>query len=292
MSEDKQINPIIYRYLGSHWYETLRDAEFLASSPTRFNDLLDCAASTTGHVPEAEIDKYLKEHDWFRVFHEIAQEKGLPVVDTILNVLNSGYINKENLRMDERLKDSLRSREPLSRAWRIVCFSMLPEDSVERRITERRMWKRYANKDRGVRIGFDFSRCTCDPQSGILRRVVYQDHEAIVDLSKASLEPRIILDYARIVLIKRRLWESEHEVRLITTPNCCIVRQNKDSDNELCFWKFNREIVREVCLGLRFPQNQVRGLIKMIKNHYPNDVKILRATRRRLMDAYQYEEVA
>jgi hypothetical protein len=31
---------IVFRYLASHWYESLRDACFLASPPNKFNDFL------------------------------------------------------------------------------------------------------------------------------------------------------------------------------------------------------------------------------------------------------------
>jgi len=35
---------MLYRYLHTHGYETLRDHEFLVSPPGKFNDALDCAA--------------------------------------------------------------------------------------------------------------------------------------------------------------------------------------------------------------------------------------------------------
>ena len=149
MINAERTSPIIYRYLGSHWYETLRDAEFLASSPNKFNDLFDCSALATGSVPDGEVEKYLTEHDWISVFSKISREKGFPIVDTTLNILNSGYINRDTLNIDERLKNSLKNRTPLSKAWRIVCFSESPTNSAERLRTEKRMWNRYSDKNRG-----------------------------------------------------------------------------------------------------------------------------------------------
>ena len=289
MSRDEQVNTIIYRYFQSHWYETLRDAEFLASPPTKFNDLFDCAASTTGHVPDVEIDKYLKEHDWVNAFSRIARERGLPTVDITLAALNSGNVNRDVLNIDERLSRTLKTRKTLSKVWRIVCFSESSTDVVERRLTEKRMWKRYADKDRGVRIGVDFSFCTLDPKSGMLGKVKYSEQGTVVDLNTVTLEPNILFNYLKVVLTKKRLWEREREIRLVTTPTFCNIRYVAGTNEEQCFWRFNREIIREVCLGARFPKNQIKGLVKMVRNRYPSDVKICQAVKS--MDNYRYEEI-
>ena len=142
---------IVFRYLASHWYESLRDACFLASPPNKFNDFFDCASGTEGDVPEEEIKRYFSERDGFGVFMRIAQREGVSL-DLVAQVLNSPKFNINSLDLDNRIRLLLASRASFSKIYRIVCFSALPNNPIERIANERRMWKRYADKDNASSI--------------------------------------------------------------------------------------------------------------------------------------------
>ncbi len=276
---------IIYRYLSSHWYETLRDAEFLASSPNKFNDCLDCAGVAVGEFPREVVSEYFTQHDWFGAFSRIAQNSGASM-DVVTEALNSNHFNVDTLNLSRRVSSLLTNRESLSKVWRIVCFSRPSENQCENRNTERRMWKRYADKNRGVRIGVDFSYLTRPKDEYLIHDVFYSDAPAIIDLSESSTTSLSHLDFLRIMFTKiRSIWGRENEVRLVTSPRFCSVR------NSMCFWKFNREIVRQVYLGYRFPTKQLNGLLRMLSMHYPKELEIYRMLKDDTIAAYQYTRI-
>lgn len=282
---------IVYRYFQSHWYETLRDAEFLASSPVKFNDILDCSACGIGDIPEEEIYRYFHRRDWFGVFAKACEGEGKPI-DMAIDALNSERFTIENLDLNRRLRTNLENRKSLSKVWRIVCFSEPPLDSLERRLNESRMWKRYANKDRGVRIGVDFSLCTTEPEEYILHKVYYSQCEGFVDFRNIKLNPLRIHDLLVPVFTKvKRIWGRECEVRLLTKPDFCNVKIGS-SGTQLCFWKFNREMVRQVFLGARFPHNQIKGLIKMLKRVYPKELEVYHTKCPGRINGYEYDRIA
>lgn len=207
---------IIYRYLSSHWYETLRDAEFLASPPNKFNDCLDCAGVTVGEFPREVVSEYFMQNDWFGVFSRIAQNCGVSM-DAVTEALNSKQFNVETLDLSRRVSSLLINRESLSKVWRIVCFSRPSENQIDNKDTERRMWKRYANKSRGVRIGVDFSDLTRPKDEYLIHDVLYSDAPAIIDLSKSSTTSLLPLDFLCIIFTKLgSIWGRENETCDIT----------------------------------------------------------------------------
>lgn len=282
--------PIVYRYLASHWYESLRDACFLASPPNKFNDSLDCAADTVGKMPEDVVKHYFNERDWVGVFMGIAQREGLSL-EAVTQALNSPQFNIDTLDINRRASGLLSSRVSLSKVYRIVCFSALPYDSIEKSATERRMWKRYAGKDKGVRIGVDFSYSTRAPESEVIQPVFYSDEPVKVDFSCFNTTMIPSEEIHRIVFTKdKKLWGRECEVRLITSRRFCTIKKDKQNGHELCFWKFNREIVRQIFLGARYPQNQFNGLKKMLDKFYPW-IEVYSTSFLQQEQRYQYKRI-
>ena len=286
----KNTLPIVYRYLASHWYESLRDACFLASPPNKFNDSFDCAAEAVGAMPEDVVKHYFDERDWFTVFMKVAQQKGFSI-ETVTQALNSPKFNIDTLDIDRRIRSLLSSRVSISEVYRIVCFSALPNDSIEKNATERRMWKRYAGKDKGVRIGVDFSYCTEATDCEVIRPVFYSDEPVKVDFSRFRTTMVPSEEICRIVFTKdKKIWGRECEVRLITSRRFCTIKKDKQNGHELCFWKFNREMVRQIFLGARYPQNQFNGLKKMLDKFYPW-IEVYSTSLLQQEQRYQYKRI-
>ena len=222
---------------------------------------------------------------------KICDKEGLPI-DMVIDALNSERFTIENLDLNRRLRTNLESRKSLSKVWRIVCFSELPLAPLERRLNESRMWKRYADKDRGVRIGVDFSLCTKDHEEYILHKVYYSEYEGFVDFRNIKLNPLRIPDLLVSVFTKvKRLWGRECEVRFLTKPDFCNVVEGSCGE-QLCFWRFNREMIRQVYLGARFPRNQIKGLVKLLKRVYPKEIEVYRTKCPDLINGYDYDRIA
>lgn len=130
----------------------------------------------------------------------------------------------------------------VSKKWGILCFSHI--------WTEQLLWAHYADKHRGVALGFEI------PNNNILK-VDYASDEIRTkfDLSKDNKENECrFLDLAKI---KFREWKYEKEYRLLLELDRCV------KDGSLYFHPFNEDLkIKEVVLGCRFDHKTNRNKVK------------------------------
>jgi len=264
---------MLYRYLHTHGYETLRDHEFLVSPPGKFNDALDCAARIVG-LPshEALEERYGERNGWMAT----AEKNGF-TADEILMALNCPEKVPTPERYAEVVRENFRTRRSIDKVLRVLC--LCDADGCPK--TDRRMWNRYAKHD-GVRIGLDF---VADDSSNkfLCRKVNYMDSCATIDLSTAD-GLQSSFDFMAVATTKENQWAPEREYRLLALHRLC------KHVGTLDFLPFNREIIRRVDIGYKMKANAVKGLVKMIRKHYPS-VDIYRMSCKRNGTGLEYRVI-
>ena len=265
---------MLYRYLGSHAYDTLRDRRFMISCPSKFNDSADCVAKVVG-VPDEEFVKRRYGKDFG--FIGVASQSGYGA-DAILAVLNSSNVSAvTSEQFANAAEKTFLDKDLLDRNLRVLCLC----DADGYPETDLRMWRRYAGFS-GVRIGLEFC---YDSQKDpfACMRVRYEDEQAVIDLSTEDGFVRTF-DIRRIVTTKTRQWEPEREVRLVTRPEHC------QTVGSLQFLPFNPEIVRQVDIGFKMRSCESKGLVKMLRARYPH-VAINRMTYDSFWRRVEYTKV-
>lgn len=266
---------MLYRYLKTHAYETLRDRRFMISPPGKFNDLLDCTAKIKGE-PSAEVLQ--KRYGAEGGFIANAFRAGYSP-EAILSALNSGRLKDIDPKDYARVAQKVVNNGELAKNnLRILCLA----DSDGYPKTDLRMWRRYASFG-GVRIGLNFGYDPMRDQFAFLP-VQYKDEQAIFDLSEDDCQGKA-LDIKSMVTTKLMQWAPEREHRLITRPEYC------KHIGELDFLSFNSEIVQRVDIGFKMRHCESKGLVKMIRGKYPN-VKIYRMFFDRMSQKIVYEPLA
>lgn len=251
---------MLYRYLKTHAYETLRDKMFMVSPPTKFNDIKDCSADVVGEPTcESVADRYGKDSG----FIATASQAGFSV-DQILAVLNSKCAKEATPSQYAKIaREVLSGRSPLERTIRVLCLC----DAEGYENTDCRMWRRYATFQ-GVRIGLDIAK---DDELGKFARyyVAYKEAMPKFDLSNIK-DFEAAFDIRRLLTTKEMQWAPEREVRVIAEVKDCV------HIGELDFLRFNPGTIRRVDIGREMPRKNVKGLVRMIRKNYP-DVKIYQA---------------
>lgn len=123
---------------------------------------------------------------------------------------------------DRRLRQALRkTKEDFARLYGLLCFSLSWHNPL--------LWSHYADRHRGLALGFDVA-------DEILKPVSYVEQRPTL----TKIDPTV----AQWLLFTKFVdWRYEHEARIFTTL------QERDSSG-LYFGKFNEQVVlREVIVG-------------------------------------------
>lgn len=265
---------LLYRYLKTHSYETLRDAEFMVSAPGKFNDILDCTAKVTSTPSRDALDKYYnQDKDWF----DIGVDLGLDGAE-LQEFLN--YPNKAPTpeRYKEVLQHNLATHKTVDNVFRILCLC----DAGTHPKTDLHMWKKYAGKC-GVRIGLNV-----DPQSTekqfVFKKVEYADAIPEIDL-KANKEISTRFDYLKIISTKTKKWALEREWRL------CLLAKRCYTKDGLEFLGWDRRMLASVDIGCGMSVAAQKGLFRMVRKRFPLNVEIKRMVADEKFSGISYEDV-
>lgn len=247
-----------FRYMGSHWIDTLQNMELKLSTTSDFNDVFDGRGSCINKLKNELIKEHITrvlatniQDATQSVFDEIA--KRLDIVDNV-NTYSQGF---RDAFVERRISDE----------WRVACFAK-PKDMN----ADALMWSHYANHWKGVRLGFrllydlhreiDFRMMTTPY---VLDYVRYTDERPVLDLSKVtSLEGDAVMTaYGhRTMVTKSTAWSYESEWRLLVDAPIAPVRY---IDNKpISFWRFHPQLLRSIDMGPAMSERDRDALVAFV----------------------------
>jgi hypothetical protein len=166
----------------------------------------------------------------------------------------------ELLGADLRNKDHRRvfreTKEELHRSKGLLCFSRSWENPV--------LWSHYADKHRGICLGFDVP-------DHLLAPVIYTDKPMKIARDEKSNRPQLTEEFMNGLLRTKFIdWKYEDELRLF------VQLDHKTAESGLYFFSFSRDFsLQEVILGPRcdLPIKNIRELVA----GYDTEVYVVKA---------------
>jgi hypothetical protein len=153
-----------------------------------------------------------------------------------------------DLRNKQRRKAFFRSKEEIQRNSGLLCFSRSWSNPV--------LWSHYAEKHRGVCLGFDVS-------EHLLMPVVYTRHPMKMATDVNSGLPKLSESFTSALLsTKYAGWKYEDEARVF------VRLDHETAESGLYFYSFSDDLaLREVILGPRcaLPSKAIRELVSHFK---------------------------
>jgi hypothetical protein len=256
---------ILNRYFGSHATESLRDARLMVASPNTFNDPFECMYRPIGTmtIERANEDVRARVHDP-NFLDEVRRGKGLAsILEAQAFVLDNVPLLATALfaGFDRIVEATTAQREQIIEdTMRVVCFSA----STSSALNEILMWAHYADKHRGVRIGFDLPERA---ERFTVQRVDYSDSRVAVDMGDFEWSEGVQGAVKRSLRTKSSAWAYENEYRLMTTPTLCEPGTEEDAGK--LFIPIRREWVRRLDFGSRFIAERRQSIVNLIKREYP-----------------------
>ena len=164
----------------------------------------------------------------------------------------SGYI------VDDEKKETIRLfKEFVSGSYGIICFSNSYQSPL--------MWSHYADRHRGICLGFDVHEDNCFD-------VFYSD--SMIEFQEKFKRPVnsfTLEDLQKILSLKYIEWKQEDECRIFSPI------ANSISQDGFSFEQFGKIIqLKEIIFGVQNNSDQA-SLEKFISQYYEDDIKISRA---------------
>lgn len=243
---------LLYRYFGSHAFKSLRDCELMTSRIGKLNDPLDFKYRVTGTMTDrkclALICRFSKKPKsyWESRPSQLEVERS--------------KVRKYHQSFAEAAKP-----ENLERGYRVVCFS---SSTVTKR-NEILLWSHYANKHRGVRIGFTFPANLRDPFQ--LYKVKYRKQRLPLDATKgADGIAQIEKVFRECQYRKSTAWSYESEHRGIAHLSAARSPEKRRVEGRKLFVKIEPGWVQSVDFGLNCPAKEKARIIDLLKRCYPH----------------------
>ena len=150
----------------------------------------------------------------------------------------------------------LKKRGQIDAKYGVICFSRAWSNPV--------LWSHYAEKHRGVCLGFDIA-------DDLVIHVKYNGRRLVQnvkhDFSRGLLDEKFTL---RLLGTKFKDWEYEDEVRVLTKL------EERDKKTRLYFKEFGEDLtLREVILGARWESKTEE--IGVCLRKYPKGVRVIQA---------------
>ena len=237
----------LYRYFGTHGYETLRDQRLKLSLPSGLNDPFEFHYQIVGEMTREkalEIIEFRKTSDnFFQQFQ--SRDPGIKTKadlesfielhkDVMADAIVSVY-RSENF-------DPSFSLSVLDDEYRIASFTStdFPPDE------EILMWSHYSRKHVGIRIEFDMPIRGYDAY--ILEKVKYSDKRVQLDMTNPDAYAAIMGSLENLLTTKANCWSYEREYRMIVATKKCAI-ELIDGKAE-AFLNFSPEIVSGIDIGI------------------------------------------
>ncbi|MEO9474582.1 MAG: DUF2971 domain-containing protein [Cyclobacteriaceae bacterium] len=194
------------------------------SHPNNFNDPFDC-------------NEWLLNHETTNKEFQVGMKES-----KIYTQSNRSF--KRKIKRDYYKGDSTRRiLNSEKKVYRMACFSKLSDEVL--------MWSHYADRHKGVCVGFDFPHLYED--KFILVPVIYEDK--IEPFSGLANNLEVILHW---LTTKSKRWEYEEEIR-------AIMRTKLISD-QYDYVQVDPSCIREIVFGCNVPDQVIRKSLKKFKN--------------------------
>jgi hypothetical protein len=259
---------IIFRYFASHALESLRDARLKVARISSFNDPFECMYRASGVMTRAKAKQYLRVRLESPEFLENLM-RSQPHLATVKAARRFLKANLDKYATDLIANyDSIKEAPPEEReavmdhAFRVVCFSSseaLPLDEIL-------LWSHYADKHRGIRIGFEFPAELT--KAFRISPIAYQDERVAVDLTDDSEEESVKKALLLSTKTKSKAWSYEKEYRLMTVLPCCVVEKGADN-KPIEFLSIERGWVRRIDFGARCDRQNRKAILEIVRKDYP-----------------------
>ena len=258
---------ILYRYLASHWMDTLRNEQLKVARPQEFNDPYDCLGVCVGQYPLSTVEAHFLDKDAPVYATTIQTAKGMGVsIEIAAHFLAELNVNKMSIDMG----NAFAGREYMDGIMFLLCFSSCEEGNSGHSL----MWSHYANKCNGVRLGFDFG----GPEfENYLSVVKYSSERATLNL---SLVTDFINDfeYRRFnedkLTTKSIEWAYEREYRMMVDDRHSESGKD-DKGNAIRFWRFKPQYLQTIDLGFGIGEEEQNEILSIVQKQYPH-VKVRR----------------
>lgn len=258
----------------------------MVASPNTFNDPFECMYRPVGRMTmeRAMEDVRARVHDP-NFLDEVRQGKGLSsnleaqafVLDNIPMLATALFTG-----FDRIVAATIAQREQIIEdTMRVVCFSA----STTTALNEILMWAHYADKHRGVRIGFDIPERT---ERFTLQQVDYNDSRVAVDMGDSEWSQGVQGAIKHSLRTKSTAWAYENEYRLMTTPQFC--EPGADEDAGKLFIPIPREWVRRLDFGARIDPERMQAIVDLVRREYPGAI-MYRARYHKSDYSLEYEPV-
>lgn len=245
---------LLYRYFGSHAFESLRDGELMASRIKRLNDPLEFKYHVTGTMTDrkclALICRFPKKPKsyWESRPTQLEGERAK---------VRKHYQGFAEAAKSENLR--------LEKDYRVVCFS---SSTVSKR-NEILLWSHYAKKHTGVRIGFTFPAKLSDPFR--LYKVKYRKQRVPLDATKgADGIAHMKKVFEECQYRKSTAWRYESEYRWIAHLSAAQSPEKRRVEGRKLFVKIEPGWVQSVDFGLNCPAKEKARIIDLLRQCYPH----------------------
>ena len=254
-----------YRYLGSHWMDSLATTELKAADVDEFNDVFDGRGKTINELTDDAVIRHANTE----IIHKIP---GMTpeLAAACLDNLGVDFLRTQ---FSSCVRNAVLNRDAMHES-KVICFSALEGTDYE---SDALMWSHYAKNWSGVRLGFEFLYDLHKPINFatattpfVIDYVRYGDRP-VIDLSKLT---QIVGDayfaacFRMFMLSKSSAWKYEKEWRMVIQNSDAIVRYVDNKINYFC--KFHRQLLKSVDIGPCMKPRQQAELVLFLKSYYPH----------------------
>jgi hypothetical protein len=292
---------ILHRYFSSHAFETLKEAKLKTARISDFNDPFEFLYVPVGKLSENEMKNFIGARDsniLLQVCNQLLekQKPGLGLTEqdfetflkqpkTIEDITGQwpAIVANNDLSFERR-------RQIIDEGLRAICFA---DSTNVKPLDEILLWSHYANKHKGVRIGFDFPNLRNEAFKIEQMRYEEKRPEVVFSLgADANQEAyNALLASAKV---KSTAWKYENEHRLFTQTRACERRQITNGDGtqfEEYFLEIDRGWFRSVDFGALCPEAEIKKITSMLKSDYPGSIICQRAKFHRTDYALEFVPV-
>ena len=278
---------LLFRYFGSHAFETLRDNLLKTAAVATLNDPFELLYQLTGVMTPAKAKRYFKRRIKSDDFFHLAQQHN-PAIKSKKDLKQFAGANQDKLIGNlvssySRLKAEGFVEKMAERSMRVICFSDCTVESLD----EILIWSHYANKHTGIRIGFEFPEGIKYPFKVI--PIDYRKERVALNLSEGADSIQVQNAMLETIKVKSIAWKYECEHRLITVPDFCELKlvQNNEPAH---FFRFKRDWVKFVDFGVRTSTKEIQIMKEFLQKEYPS-VQLRKAVFHSTDYALKYQAV-
>lgn len=252
---------ILYKYIGAeHALTVLQNLKLKLTPPIEFADPFEFLMRVERRIIRRQVEKIAGRNSFIKSAYELDCAKGLYSGD--LKTYTRGF--KAN--REKHIRDATRVTEPilsdhlkgqfladLSKMYAVLCLTEKPDNIL--------MWSHYASGHRGIVLGIEI------PSSWKMHQVDYVNQRVAIDLAWNPTDQRCLDMVSALVKAKSEHWKYEQEWRAIARLD--KLERALQGTITRYFTQIRPELIKEIVLGLRFPEEKIAEIITLHKKQFP-----------------------